>query len=225
MYGDHATHLLRDGDRWLVATSTWADFDQDRNPSVRVVLARTGDDPRHGEHVLEAEELPLPTDGFRSVGVWDPHLVRSDDEWLVGYVSARRYFTFHPVLARGPALDELRLAAADTHRTATEGTTLLRRPSGRSGRPPAPDDEWLVLASDGRDGRRGQREAFPVLDLALEQVGTLDAPYPTNIPWPTLLRTAEGWTVVTFDGTPTGGPLAGYGTHGDLLVLREQPRR
>ena len=31
-----------------------------------------------------------------SVGVWDPHLARTDDGWLVGFVSARKYFHFHP---------------------------------------------------------------------------------------------------------------------------------
>jgi hypothetical protein len=28
------------------------------------------------------------------------------------------------------------------------------------------------------------------------------------------------WLLVTFDGTPVGGPLTGYGTHGDLVVMR-----
>ena len=39
-YGDHATHLVRDGDRWLVATSTWGDFDRSRpGAGVAVTLA------------------------------------------------------------------------------------------------------------------------------------------------------------------------------------------
>ena len=28
VYGDHASHLFRDGDTWRVATSTWGDFDR-----------------------------------------------------------------------------------------------------------------------------------------------------------------------------------------------------
>jgi hypothetical protein len=27
--------------------------------------------------------------------------------------------------------------------------------------------------------------------------------------------------MVTFDGTPTGGALPGYGTHGDVVVMGE----
>ena len=211
-YGDHAVHVVRDGDRWLVATSTWADFDTVRNPSVRVTLAETDADLTRGEHVLDTRELPLPTDGLRSVGVWDPHLLRDDEVWRVGYVSARKYFEFHPVVASGPSLDQLRLDAAATRRRATEGTTFARL-----------DGQLRVLASDGRDNPRRFRGRYPVLDLDLHEVGTLDAPYPTNIPWPTLVDLASERLLVTFDGTPYGGDLLGYGTHGDLLVMRAQP--
>ena len=211
-YGDHAVHVVRDGDRWLVATSTWADFDTVRNPSVRVTLAETDVDVTRGEHVLDTRELPLPTDGLRSVGVWDPHLLRDGDTWRVGYVSARKYFEFHPVLASGPSLDELRLTAATARRRATEGTTFARL-----------DGELRVLASDGRDNPRRLRGRYPVLDLGLREVGTLDAPYPTNIPWPTLVELGSDRLLVTFDGTPYGGDLLGYGTHGDLVVMRAQP--
>ena len=211
VYADHATHLVRDGDAWLVATSTWGDFDPGRDDAtVAVTLARTDADLLHGRHVLDTEALELPTDGFDSVGVWDPHLVRRDGGWLVGYVSASRWFRFHPVLAEGPSLDRLRLRAAATDRRATEGTTLAQV-----------DGRWLVLASDGRDGRRGQRAAYPVFDLDLTQLGALDAPYPTNIPWPTLVPSARGRLLVGFDDTRHGGPLAGYGTHGDVVVARE----
>ena len=84
------------------------------------------------------------------------------------------------------------------------------------------DGEWRLLASDGRKGPRGKQMAFPVFDLALAQVGSLDAPYPTNIPWPTLARIGdqpdEGWVLLMFDGTRVGGDLVGYGTHGDVVV-------
>ncbi len=102
-YGDHATHLLRDGDRWLVATSTWGDFDRRRpGATVRATLAETDADLLTGAHLLDTRPLDLPTTGLRSVGVWDPHLVRTDDGWLVGFVSATRFFRFHPALATGP---------------------------------------------------------------------------------------------------------------------------
>ncbi len=216
-YGDHATHLVRDGARWLVATSTWGDFDghtgrNRRAATVAVTLAETDADLLSGRHLLDTRPLRLPTDGLRSVGVWDPHLVRIDGRWHVGFVSASRFFKFHPALAAGPALDDLTLLGADTTRTATEGTTLVRL-----------DGAWVVLASDGRTGPRAHRAAYPVYDLALRQTGRLDAPYPSNIPWPTLAQTDEGWVMVTFNGTRAGGDLVGYGTHGDLVIATTSP--
>lgn len=256
VFGDHATHLVRDADpdtgpadgRWLVATSTWGDFEPPTGPwrrtnragagappracrRVEVTLARTDADLLDGEHVLETEPLTLPTDGFRSVGVWDPHLVRistgstettGKESWLVGYVSARRFFRFHPVLAAGPSLDRLSVRGVDPRRRATEGTTLARI-AGAGADPTTPEGDWVVLASDGRDGRTGQRERYPVFDLDLREIGTLSAPYPTNIPWPTLVPTsAEGdeQVLVGFDGTGWGGSLLGYGTHGDVVIAR-----
>jgi two-component system sensor histidine kinase/response regulator len=214
VFGDHATHLLRDGDHWLVATSTWGDFDRAAaGASVGATLGGTTADLTHGRHVLDTRPLALPTTGLRSVGVWDPHLVRDDDTWLVTYVSARRFFAFHPVLATGPSLDALTLRAAATRRRATEGPTLARL-----------DGAWHVLASDGRDGRSGERERYPVFDLDLTEVGALDAPYHSNIPWPTLLphrdERGECLLLVGFDGTRYGGRLVGYGSHGDVVVAR-----
>ena len=225
VHGDHAVHVVRDGGEWLVATSTWGDLDPDRDGArVDVLLASpeaaagadAGTDVLRGVHVLRTELLRLPTDGLVSVGVWDPHLVRTDTGWLVGYVSASRFFRFHPVLAEGPDLRSLQLRAAALGRTATEGPTLLLRPDLPGG--------VVVLASDGPDGPRGAREQWVVLDTDLREVARLDGDFPTNIPWPTLVRDdrdgASGWLLVTFDGTPHGGRVCGYGTHGDVVVLR-----
>lgn len=204
-YGDHATHVVRDGDRWLVATSTWGDFDR-RRPAVGVTLATTSADLLSGAHLLDTAPLPLPVDGLRSVGVWDPHLVRTGDGWLVGFVSATRFFRFHPALAAGPSLDALTLRGAATDLAQTEGTTLAEL-----------DGEWRVLASDGRARR------YPVFDLDLRETGALRAPYPSNIPWPTLVRDGDGWLLVGFNGRRQGGPLPGYGTHGDVVFARSVP--
>lgn len=211
VYGDHATHLVRTDAGWLVATSTWADFDR-RDPRVGTTLAHSTADLTRGVHVLDTVPLSLPPTTDRTVGTWDPHLVWTGSEWLVGYVAASRYFDFHPAVAHGPELHSLTLLGADPRRRATEGTTLIRL-----------DGRWRVLASDGPDGRRGQRRRYPILDHrggGLVESAVLDAPYPTNLPWPTVLRTDAGWLLIGFDGTPTGGRLLGYGTHGDVVFAR-----
>lgn len=213
VFGDHATHLVRDGSGWLVATSTWGDFDR-RPGQLRVTLARSDDDLTRGTHVLDSRELALPTAGLRSVATWDPHLVHDGHRWLAAYVSATKFFRFHPALAAGRDLDDLTLIGAATDRRATEGPTLLRL-----------GEQWRVVASDGRDGRRGQREQMPVFDLSLCELGALDAPYPTNIPWPTLVRDGDEWLMLSFNGAEYGGPLAGYGTHGQVVVMRGQAER
>lgn len=216
-FGDHATHVVLDrpARRWLVATSTWGDFDEAR-PGARVdaVLA---DVPAwtpltRGRHLLATRPLAIPAPAG-SVGVWDPHLVRQGEGWLVGFVSARRWFVFGPGVAEGPDLDRLRLRAADTGRRATEGTTLHRDAAGH---------RW-VLVSDGPDSRRGRRR-YAVLDLDLVERGILTAPYPTNIPWPTLVPGDDGEPelLVTFDGTRRGGRVVGYGSHGDVVIARRR---
>lgn len=205
-FGDHATHVLHDGGQWLVATSTWGDF-HSKHRVVGVTLARTSANLLTGVHLLDTEPLRLPVDGLRSVGVWDPHLARSDDGWLVGFVSATKFFRFHPALAGGPSLDALALLGAARELTQAEGTTLTRLGGA-----------WRVLASD----KHAQR--YPAYDLAMRETGALEAPYPSNIPWPTLVRDGDDWLLVTFDGTPYGGRVCGYGTHGDLIFLRPESR-
>ena len=204
VYGDNASHLLRDGNRWLLATSTWGDFENHRpGATVAATLAETDADLLTGRHVLDTRPLPLPTTGLRSVGVWDPHLVHTGDGWVVAYVSATKFFRFHPVVATGPSLDRLSLRAAARGHGQTEGSTLHRV-----------GDDWRVLASDGLGHR------YPVFDLDLHEVGELDAPYPSNIPWPTLLETDAGLLLAAFDGEAYGGRLVGYGSHGAVHFAR-----
>ncbi len=207
--GDHAVHMIRDGDTWLVAASTWGDFDRD---DVGLTLTRTTDDLLDGEHVLASTPLDVSAAVKEGVGVWDPHLTLIDGHWHLACVVASEFFIFRPVLLRAHApgrLGDWELLGEAPDRVATEGTQLVRL-----------DDEWRVLASDGPDSRRQLRRRYPVFDLRMREIATLDAPYPTNLPSPTLLEHDGGWLLLTFDGTSYGGRVAGYGTHGDVLVFR-----
>ena len=71
-----------------------------------------------------------------------------------------------------------------------------------------------MLASDKR------RRSYPVLDLDLRDVGTLDAAYPTNIPWPTLVALDGQSLLIGFNGAAYGGRLVGYGSHGEVVIQR-----
>ena len=62
----------------------------------------------------------------------------------------------------------------------------------------------------------------------MAEVGTLDAPHPTNIPWPTVFPTPASrdrtrWMMVTFDGTAWYRDVLGYGSHGNVLVMQAKP--
>ena len=85
--------------------------------------------------------------------------------------SARtRYFRFHPASRPARPRRAVLRAVATEHRE-TEGTTLVRL-----------DGEWRVLASDKRPPGPTRCSTS-----TCASVGTLDAAYPTNIPWPTLV--------------------------------------
>lgn len=218
VWGDHAVHLVRDEGQWLVTASTWGDFDHD---DVGITLSRSGADLLTGEHVLNCAALDLTGTVTEGVAAWDPHLTRIDGHWHLAFVVASEFFVFRPVLARArhggsPPVRRAPDASGSAwellgdarDRVATEGTQILRI-----------GDDWRVLASDGRDNPASLRKRFPVFDLRMQEVGTLAAPYPSNLPWPSLVRDGKRWLMVTFDGTRHGGRVAGYGTHGDVLVL------
>lgn len=203
--GDHAGQVVRDGRRWLVATSSWGDFEPG---SIHVRHTSTTADVLRGVHVLDTEPTSLPT----RHGSWDPALTRVDGTWHVGFVespsqAAGKSFDFHPALARtssGTWHEGLEPVAAATTLHQSEGPILAR----------VQGEHWL-LASDA------DHQSDPVFDRTGRRVGRLDAPDPTNIPHPQLVpRPSGGWWLVTFDGTPYAARTLGYGTHGDLVVMR-----
>ncbi|GAA1915189.1 hypothetical protein GCM10009737_15750 [Nocardioides lentus] len=207
--GHHATHLVRDGGAWRVATSTWGTFDRTARPGVEVRLGLSLADLARGRHVVTVEPLALPVADLGSVGAWDAQLVHDGERWLVAFVSARRFFSFHPALAAGHDLDDLTLLGAARDRVFCEGPTLARLPDG-----------WRLLASDGREESPHRRAGYPCFDLAMAEVGRLDATYPTNLPWPTVVPHDGGWLMVGFDGSTYGGGLVDYGSHGAVVVQR-----
>jgi len=208
LVGDHAGQLVRDGDQWLVAVSSWGDFAPERGVHVR--RATTSDDLLTGVHVLDTERVEMPTDN----GSYDPGMTRIDGRWHVSYVESVGHTPsdFHPALAVAPAgADDwakglLRVgAASELHQC--EGP-ILARPDGPTG-------EWQVLTSDG-DARR-----YRAFDLGMRPVGELDAPYGTNIPHPQVIDLPDGERIiVTFDGTRYARRRLDYGTHGDVIVMR-----
>jgi hypothetical protein len=199
--GDHAGQVVRDGDRWIVATSSWGDFEPG---SIHVRHTTTTEDVLRGVHLLETEPADLPTDH----GSWDPAITRLDDTWHVAFVESPSQdpFDFHPALATTTADDwssDLSPVFAADSLHQTEGPILAT----------VQDRTWL-LASDGDD------RLYPVFDLTGRRVGRLDAPYPTNIPHPQLVPDpAGGWWMVTFDGTQFAEDVMGYGGHGDVVIL------
>jgi hypothetical protein len=217
--GDHAGHLVLDeqNDRWIVTNSTWGDFTFE-GVEINYTTVRSGRDLLSGVHVLRTRRLPLPLDQIpgAAVGQWDPHVVRVRGRWYVAFVNARRFFEFYPALARSPKgadFTDLQLVGADDEKVETEGTVMQKF-----------GDDWYVLASNGDASPAAIRGQYPVYDLTMEQVGILDAPHPTNIPWPMVFpvpapRGRTRWLLVTFNGRQPAEPLLGYGTHGDLIVM------
>ncbi len=198
--GDHAGQIVIDGDEFVLAMSSWGDFNF---AGVHVRYVRTRANVLSGVHVLPTRRMPLPT----TVSSWDPAMTRIDGQWHVAVVESPAQspaFVFHPALARGRSLERLSLVGADLTLDQTEGT-IIQRIHG----------QWYVLASDG-DAR-----VYRKYDLAMRPRGTLDAPYGTNIPHPMVFQYRNRYWMVTFEGTQFAEPVLGYGTHGDFIVMTE----
>ncbi len=204
LLGDHAGQVVvdEDNERFIVLTSSWGDFDF-QGVHVRHVV--TFDDVLAGTHLLQTDRLDLPT----SVSSWDPAATLIDERWHIAFVESPSQdpFDFHPALAAGPAgaayHEGLGLVGADKSLHHGEGTLLQRL-----------GDRWFLLASDG-DGHR-----YRVYDLSVKLLGTLDAPYVTNIPHPQIVdRPGGDYFMVTFDGKQYGEDVLGYGGHGDVVIM------
>jgi len=213
--GDHAGQVIVDGDTARVVVSSWGDFDPETGVHLR--YAECGLDVLAGVHVLDSARLAAPT----AHSAWDPSATRIDGRWHLAFVESpsQSPFDFHPALAAGPPGgawgDRLELVGADTSLDQCEGPVLARL-----------EGRWRLLASDGRARR------YPVYDLEMQPVGSLPAPYGTNIPHPQLLAQPAGSApgaptgtgtgtelLLTFDGSPWCTRVLGYGTHGDFIVM------
>lgn len=180
------------------------------------------EDVLHGVHVIETQDLPLPRDALStdSVGVWDPHIVRIRGQWYVAFVNAREFFDFYPALSKsekGGEYTDLSLVGADTSKHQTEGPIMQQIGT-----------DWYLLASSPEAERENSNE-YPIYNLNMNLVGFLDAPHPTNIPWPMVTPISENgrtrWILPTFNSDQYYPDELGYGTHGDLFVMEAQTTR
>jgi hypothetical protein len=195
-----------------VLVSAWGDFSPGSGVHVRHLT--TSEDLLGGVHVLESHRLELPSPH----STWDPTLARVEGRWHVGFVECLTFgpprFVFRPALARtdddDPTRALVRVGTDEIHQQ-TEGTVLQRF-----------GDRWYLLASDRDAGD------YPVYELtAMHRIGSLQAPYGTNIPHPMVVPNGRPgqspWWLVSFDGTPWHEDVLGYGTHGDVLVMAGHP--
>jgi hypothetical protein len=237
--GDHAGHIVYDDAAagFLIGVSTWGDFTYE---GVEIYYTRelSGDDPKvlHGVHVLEkAQELTLPTAlPTEPTGNWDPHFVRIAQDpdpplWYVAFVESPTQgnpWDHHPALAKGDSIENLTLVDAKEELQQTEGMVIQKI-----------NNKWYVLCSSGRGEITFEGvppASYRIYDLDMNLVGTLNAPYVTNIPHPMVTPLPDlpeqgdtKWIMLTFNETffyidPVPG-LAnvglGYGTHGNFVVM------
>jgi hypothetical protein len=233
--GDHAGHLVYDDatSEFIIGVSTWGDFTYE---GVEVYYKRTEDDVLHGVHVLEAQELTLPTAlQPEPTGRWDPHFVRisqDPDEWYVAFVESPTQggdlWDHHPALAKGDSIENLTLVDAKEDLKQTEGMVIQKV-----------DNEWYVLCSSGRgeilasdDPEGVPPGSFRIYDLEMNLVAyrnddtTPKWPYPTNIPHPMITPLPDlpeqgdtKWIMLTFNETFFYIDFLGYGTHGNFVVM------
>jgi hypothetical protein len=229
--GDHAGHIVYDdaAGTFLIGVSTWGHFTYN---GVQINYTRESRDVLHGVHILDAQELDLPTAlQPEPTGNWDPHFVRIGQEWYVAFVESPTQgnpWDHHPALAKGDSIENLTLVDAKEELRQTQGM-VIRKVRG----------DWYVLCSSGRgeipaleDPEGVPLGSFRMYDLEMKLVAYLNDttspkwPYPTNIPHPmiTPLPDLPGqgdtkWIMLTFNETFFYIDFLGYGTHGNFVVM------
>lgn len=202
--GDHGGQVIVDecAERFIVANTSWGDFG---DSGVHVRHVTTTDNVLSGVHRLETRRLALPTEQ----STWDPALTRIGDCWYVGFTESPSQdpFDMHPALAVGEPggayHSALLRVGADESVHQCEGSILQQI-----------EGEWYLLASDG------ELREYRVYDLSMRHVGRLDAPYVSNIPHPQVVNLPSGdRLMITFDGSPYGRRVLGYGGHGGLVIM------
>lgn len=178
-------------------------------PGVHVRHATTTADITRGVHVIANERLPGPV----HLSSWEPAIARIDGRWHIAYADVVQLdpeLAFHPVLVTaregGDYHEGLTVRAADTAVRRTEGCVLQRFDTG-----------WHLLATDDEDRR------YRVYDLDLHEIGTLDAPYLEGGPHPQMFPLAgdgRDFLMLTFANVQFHEKVLGYGTEGDVVVLR-----
>ncbi|MDQ6732918.1 MAG: hypothetical protein M3Z35_02200, partial [Nitrospirota bacterium] len=204
LLGDHAGFLMMDKlGHFLLGVSSWGDFDN----NVHIRSSMSEEELLKGVHTLSSMRWPVPTDS----ACWDPSIFWHAGRWWLSFVECLNYeprFVFRPVLAKsrfGAVWNSIfDRVGADVVHLQTEGTLLTPL-----------NGELYVLASDG-DARD-----YPIYDLQMNRIATLNAPYGSNIPHPMIIERDDGNLIMTFDGTGHDEDLLGYGTHGDILLYKE----
>ncbi|MEU3309319.1 hypothetical protein [Nocardiopsis sp. NPDC006832] len=179
-------------------------------PGVHVRCARTDADLLTGVHVIPNTRLAAPS----TLSAWEPSLARIDGRWHVLYADVVRLapeLEFRPVLAVSePGADlsaPMTIAAVDTASRRTEGCVLRRVGGG-----------WWALATD--DAQR----VYKVYDMDLRRLGEIDAPYVSGGPHPQAFPVSSepgaDWVMVTFDDEQYAQDVLGYGTEGNVVVMR-----
>jgi len=209
--GDNAGQIVYDDERGrFVIVVCGGDLPV---PGVYVRHAQTDQDILTGVHVIANEKLDAPVD----LSSWEPAIGLVDGRWHIAYANVVQLapeLEFHPVLVAaaegGDYHEGLTVRAADPGVRRTEGCVLHRFDTG-----------WHLLATDDAD------HEYRVYDLALRQLGTLQAPFLPGGPHPQVVPLDEGddWLLVTFANVQFHEDVLGYGTEGDVVIMRGQAAR